>query len=161
LLEQRLKLQERLKARKKLTQSEKELSSNIYQRGVDEKGFANIRAKGDTALFGGINTNKMKERLGVKSTRALADFLPTITIKAKDFATEITNFNINKEDMKGEGKISTEHVRNNKEVRATLIRTGIYPEKLPAEEDLQKVERKLNADGKKIGNSKFVQGEVE
>lgn len=157
LLEQRLAAQERLQARKKLTKSEKELSSNIYQRGVDEKGFANIRAKGDTALFGGFNTNQMKEKLGIANSRSLADFLPTITIKAKDFATEITNFNINKEDLKGESKITSEHVRNNNEVRKTLIRTGIYPEDLPAEEDLKKIERKLTSDGKKVGKNKFLQ----
>ena len=157
LLEQRLEAQERLKARKKLTETKKELSSNIYQRGVDDQGFARIRAKGDTALFGGFNTNQMKERLGIAKSRTLADFLPTITIKAKDFAAEITNFNVRKEDMKGETKISTEHIRNNKEVRETLLRTGIYPENLPVEEDLKKIERKINSEGKKIGKSKFLE----
>lgn len=161
LLEQRLEAQERLKARKKLTETEKELSSNIYQRGVDDQGFAKIRAKGDMALFGGFNTNQMKERLGISKSRTLADFLPTITIKAKDFAAEITNFNVRKEDMKGETKISTEHVRNNKEVRKTLLKTGIYPENLPAEEDLKKIERKINSDGKKISKSKFAEEKIE
>jgi len=154
LLEERLALQERLTARKKLTKTEKELSGNLYQRGVDDQGFARIRAKGDTALFGGFNTSEMKDRLGITSSRALADFLPTITIKAKDFAAEITNFNTKKEGMFGETKISNEHIKNNKEVRQTLIRTGIYPEKLPAETDLKKIERKLTSENKKLGKNK-------
>ena len=155
LLEERIALQERLTARKKLTKTERELSGNLYQRGVDDKGFARIRAKGDTALFGGFDTAKMKEKLGVPNSRSLADFLPTITIKAKDFATEITNFNVKKEDILGETKIGNQHVRSNKEVRQTLIRTGIYPEKLPAETDIKKVERKVTSESKKLGKSKL------
>lgn len=155
ILEERLALQERLTARKKLTQTEKELSGTLYQRGVDDKGFARIRAKGDTALFGGFDTARMKDKLGTPESRALADFLPTITIKAKDFAAEITNFNVKKADMNGETKITHEHVRNNKEVRETLLRTGIYPEKLPAEEDIKKLERKLGSESKKLGKGKL------
>jgi DNA-damage-inducible protein D len=155
LLEERIALQERLTARKKLTKTERELSGNLYQRGIDDKGFARIRARGDTALFGGFGTAEMKEKLGVPSSRSLADFLPTITIKAKDFATEITNFNVKKEDVFGETKIGNEHVRSNKEVRQTLIRTGIYPEKLPAEIDIKKVERKVTSESKKLGKRKI------
>ncbi len=155
LLEERLALEERLNARKKLTKTEKELSGNLYQRGVDDQGFARIRAKGDEALFGGFSTSKMKEKLGVPSPRALADFLPTITIKAKDFAAEITNFNVKKSDLHSETKITPEHVRSNKEVRETLIRSGIYPEKLPAEEDVKKLERKIGSENKKLGKHKI------
>jgi DNA-damage-inducible protein D len=160
LLEERLEIQERLKARKKLTETEKELSSNIYQRGVDNQGFGRIRAKGDKALFNN-STAQMKERLGVKDNRALADFLPTITIKAKDFAAEITNFNVNKENLQGEHSITSEHIKNNKEVRDTLTRRGIKPEELPAEDDIKKVERKLNSDSKKLGKGKFEKEEIE
>ena len=137
LLEERLELQERLKARKKLSETEKELSGNLYQRGIDSNGFGRIRGKGDTALFK-YNTTKMKEKLGIKSNRALADFLPIITIKAKDFAAEITNFNVNKDDLHGEGSITSEHVKNNQAVRETLTTRGIYPENLTAEEDIKK-----------------------
>ena len=160
LLEQRLEIQERLKARKKLSETEKELSSNIYQRGVDNQGFARIRAKGDKALFN-LSTTEMKDRLGIKNDRALADFLPTITIKAKDFATEITNFNVNKENLQGEQNITSEHMKNNKAVRKTLAERGIYPEKLPAEEDIKKVERRLGSEGKKLGKGKFKNEEIE
>lgn len=160
LLEERLEIQERLKARKKLTETEKELSSNIYQRGVDNQGFARIRAKGDKALFN-YGTAEMKERLGIKNDRVLADFLPTITIKAKDFAAEITNFNVNKENLQGENSITSEHMKNNKAVRQTLTERGIYPEELPAQEDIKKVERKLNSDGKKLGKGKFEKEEIE
>ena len=150
LLEERMALQERLVARKKLTKTEKELSGILYQRGVDDKGFARIRAKGDSVLFGGLSTNKMKEKLGISDSRALADFLPTITIKAKDFATEITNFNVKKSDLNGETKITGEHAKSNREVRETLLRSGIYPEKLPAEQDIKKLERKLTSENKKL-----------
>ncbi len=155
LLEERMAIQERLNARKKLTKTEKELSGNLYQRGVDDKGFARVRAKGDTALFGGFSTNEMKEKLGVSDSRALADFLPTITIKAKDFAAEITNFNVKKDDLNGETKITNEHVRNNKEVRETLLRTGIHPEYLPAEKDIKKLERKIGSESKKLSKEKI------
>ena len=106
ILEQRIKEWERLQARGKLSLSEKALSGIIYERGVDNRGFARIRSKGDKALFGGFSTYQMKSKLNVPKNRPLADFLPTITIKAKDFATEITNFNIEKDDLKGEQKIT-------------------------------------------------------
>jgi DNA-damage-inducible protein D len=159
LLEENLEIQERLKARKKLTETEKELSSNIYQRGIDNQGFGKIRAKGDKALFN-TGTAQMKERLGVKSNRSLADFLPTITIKAKDFAAEITNFNVNKENLHGEHSITSEHVKNNQEVRDALTRRGILPEELPAAEDIKKVERKFRSDAKKLSKGKLEKEEI-
>jgi DNA-damage-inducible protein D len=111
LLEERIQLMERLHAREKLAATETELSKNIYERGVDNRGFAIIRSKGDWALFGGNNTSAMKRKLGVPENRPLADFLPAITIKAKDLATEITNYNVNKNDLHGENRITTEHVK--------------------------------------------------
>lgn len=150
LIEKRLADVERLQARQKLTASEKELSGIIYERVRDEKSFARIRSKGDQALFGGMNTQEMKSRLGVPKSRPLADFLPTITIKAKDFANEITNFNIKKDDLKTEPGISREHVKNNKDVRTLLTDRGIVPEKLPPAEDLKKIERRVNSDQKKL-----------
>lgn|SRR5450759_369992 len=150
LLEERIKLMERLQAREKLVAAETELSKNIYERGVDNKGFANIRSKGDWALFGGYNTSAMKRKLGIAEGRPLADFLPTITISAKQFATEITNFNVHKNDLKGETKITTEHVKNNQDVRKLLGKSGIKPEQLPAEEDIQKLKRQIQSDNKKI-----------
>jgi DNA-damage-inducible protein D len=143
LLEERISQIERIAARKKLSETEKEFSSIIFERGVDSKGFARIRSKGDKALFGGNNTIAMKKKLGVPESRAVADFLPTITIKAKDFATEITNFNVKKESLNGEPEITEEHVKNNEEVRGLLLKRGIFPEDLPPEEDTKKVERKL------------------
>ncbi len=150
ILEKRINAWERLQAREKLTLSEKELSGLIFERGVDNQGFARIRSKGDTALFGGFTTNEMKQRLQVPGSRPLADFLPTITIKAKDFATEITNFNVKKDDLKGEPAISFEHVKNNQSVRQVLKDRGIKPEELPPEEDIKKVQRKVAAEDKKL-----------
>lgn len=150
LLEDRIQLMERLNAREKLAAAETELSKNIYERGVDNKGFANIRSKGDGALFGGHNTSAMKRRLGIAEGRPLADFLPAITISAKQFATEITNFNVQKNDLKGETRITSEHVKNNLDVRKLLGQSGIKPEQLPAEEDIQKLKRRLESDNKKI-----------
>jgi DNA-damage-inducible protein D len=150
LLEKRIGEWERLKAREKLTTSEKELSGLIYERGVDHAGFARIRSRGDNALFGGTTTEQMKTKLGVPKTRALADFLPTITIKAKDFATEITNFNVKKDDLKGEQPITREHVKNNEAVRKMLKERGIEPEKLPPEEDVQKLKRRVESEDKKL-----------
>ena len=121
VLEQRVALVERMHAREKLAQTEKELSGIIYERGVDAQGFARIRSKGDEALFGGKTTIEMKKKLGVSPKRALADFLPTITIKAKDLATEITNFNVRKSDLHSEPPITDEHVKNNKNVRLSLV----------------------------------------
>jgi DNA-damage-inducible protein D len=143
LLEERIRLNERLQAREKLAVTETELSKNIYERGVDNKGFANIRSKGDWALFGGLNTRNMKKKLGIPENRPLADFLPTITITAKQLATEITNFNVKQHDLKGEARVTEEHVKNNKDVRGLLGKSGIKPEQLPAEEDIKKLERKV------------------
>lgn len=114
LIEERIRLKSQLESRDKLRASEKQLSQNIYERGVDDRGFGRIRSKGDTALFGGYTTKDMKDRLGVKSNRPLADFLPTLTIDAKNLATEMTNFNVNEKDLQGETKITTEHVQNKK-----------------------------------------------
>ncbi|MCC6462981.1 MAG: DNA damage-inducible protein D [Saprospiraceae bacterium] len=152
LIEARLRLIERLQAREKLEATETELSRLIYERGVDNSGFARIRSQGDKALFGGHNTQTMKRKLGVPGNRPLADFLPTITIKAKDFAAEITNFNVKKEDLSGEQAISREHVKNNSEVRKLLVDRGIRPEKLPAEEDIKKLERLVKGETKKSLN---------
>lgn len=150
LLEERIQLMERLHAREKLAATETELSKNIYERGVDNSGFARIRSKGDWAMFGGHNTSDMKRKLGIKENRPLADFLPTITITAKQLATEITNFNVKKNDLKGEGNITSEHVKNNKDVRALLGKSGIKPEELPAEEDIKKLERRVKSLDKEI-----------
>ncbi len=154
LLEERIQLMERLQAREKLAAAETELSKNIYERGVDNKGFATIRSKGDWALFGGNNTSAMKRKLGIAENRPLADFLPTITISAKQLATEITNFNVNKNDLKGENKITIEHVKNNQDVRTLLGKSGIKPEQLPPEEDIQKLKRRLESDNKKLLSDK-------
>jgi DNA-damage-inducible protein D len=150
LIEERLNLMSRLENRDKLRAAEKQLSQNIYERGVDDKGFGRIRSKGDTALFGGYTTEDMKQRLGVKSSRPLADFLPTLTIAAKNLATEITNYNVEEKDLKGESSITAEHVQNNKTVREMLGKRGIKPEELPAAEDLKKLERRVASDEKRI-----------
>ncbi|MDO9153524.1 MAG: DNA damage-inducible protein D, partial [Paludibacter sp.] len=155
LVEERIRLNERLHAREKLATAETELSKNIYERGVDNKGFAVIRSKGDGALFGGNNTSAMKRKLGIAENRPLADFLPTITISAKQLATEITNFNVHKNDLKGEAKITTEHVKNNTDVRELLGKSGIKPELLPAEEDVKKLERRVKAGDKEIAKNKL------
>lgn len=150
LIEERLNLLSRLEAREKLRTSEKQLSQNIYERGVDDKGFGRIRSKGDTALFGGYTTEDMKIRLGIKSNRPLADFLPTLTIAAKNLATEMTNHNVNNKNLYGEYSITHEHVQNNKSVRGMLDQRGIKPEKLPPSEDIKKLERRVVGDEKKI-----------
>jgi DNA-damage-inducible protein D len=151
LIEKRLAEMERLIFRDKLSESEKKLSGIIYERGVDGSGFARIRSKGDHALFGGRTTLDMKDKLKVPSSRALADFLPTITIKAKDFANEITNFTLKKENgIRGEEMITHEHVKNNRNVRDLLGKSGIKPEALPAEEDIKKVSRRLKSDDKRL-----------
>ena len=126
------------------------MSQNIFQRGVDDKGFGRIRSKGDTALFGGYSTEEMKIRLGVKSKRPLADFLPTLTIAAKNLATEMTNYNVESKDLQGEHPITREHIQNNKSVRDMLGQRGIKPEDLPPAEDIKKIERKVVRDEKKI-----------
>jgi DNA-damage-inducible protein D len=151
VVEQRLMEWERLHAREKLTTSEKELSGIIYERGVDNAGFARIRSQGDKALFGGYTTQDMKTRLGVPGTRPLADFLPAVTIKAKDLANEITNHNLKQNvALRGEPIIAGEHVKNNRNMRDMLAKSGIHPESLPPEEDLKKLERRLKSEGKKL-----------
>lgn len=150
LLEERLALQSRLDARQKLRESETELSKNIYQRGVDDQGFGRIRSKGDAALFGGKTTQAMKKKLDVPGKRPLADFLPTVTIAAKNLATEITNHNTNQHDLQGENAITDEHVQNNHSLRDMLNQRGIQPENLPAEEDLKKLERRVATAEKKL-----------
>ncbi len=151
ILEKRIEEWERLQARDKLSYSEKELNSIAYERGVDSKGFALIRSKGDRALFGGFSTGEMKTKLDIPKNRALADFLPTITIKAKDFANEITIFNVKKDSyMNGANQISTEHVKNNKDIRDLLLKRGIKPEELPAEEDVKKLKRRVESEDKKM-----------
>lgn len=150
LIEQRLAEHERLKAREELTATEKELSILIHERLRDDKSFGRIRSKGDQALFGGHTTAEMKTRLGVHESRPLADFLPTITIKAKDFAAEITNFNIDKDNLRTEIGITNEHVKNNTDVRQLLADRGIVPESLPAAEDIRKVERRVKTEEKQI-----------
>jgi len=150
LIEERLRLQERLQARQKLTESETELSRNIYERGVDDQGFGRIRSSGDAALFGGNTTAQMKNKLGMPSNRPLADFLPTVTIAAKNLATEITNHNVRQNDLQGELSITGEHVQNNTSVRNMLGERGIKPEELPPEEDIKKLERRVKSAEKKL-----------
>ncbi|MBM6993087.1 MAG: DNA damage-inducible protein D [Prevotella sp.] len=148
LIEQRLLEIERVKARTKLQETEKKLSGVLYERGVDGKGFATIRSKGDQALFR-LTTAQMKSKMGLPSNRPVADFLPTISIKAKDFAAEMTNVNVQQKDLYGEGQIGKEHIDNNKAVRQMMINRGIVPENLPPAEDVQKVKRRLASEEKK------------
>jgi len=149
IIEQRLLDIERVEAREKLSQTEKKLSGVLYERGVDSQGFALIRAQGDQALFGGYSTGEMKTRLNVPAKRPLADFLPTLTIKAKDFATELTKHNVIDKDLKGQQKISSEHIANNKAVRRILGERGVKPEFLPPDTDVKKVQRKIASEDKK------------
>ena len=153
IIEDRIRLMNRLEAREKLKESEKHLSKNIYERGVDDLGFARIRSKGDSALFGGLNTMQMKAKYGVKENRPLADFLPTLTIAAKNLATEMTNYNVTEKDMYGEESITEEHVDNNLSVRNMLNKRGIKPENLKPAEDLKKLERRVKSESKKIAAS--------
>ena len=153
IIEDRIRLIERLNAREKLKESEKRLSQNIYERGVDDTGFGRIRSKGDQALFGGYTTRDMKVKLGVKENRPLADFLPTLTIAAKNLATEMTNYNVEQKDLYGEPPIADEHIQNNSSVREMLGQRGIKPENLPPAEDLKKLERRVRRkeiDGRKV-----------
>lgn len=150
MIERRLLDVARVNAREKLSKSEKKLSMIIYERGVDEKSFAYIRSLGDEALFGGFSTNSMKEKLAVPANRPLADFLPTLTIKAKDFATELTSHNAVEKDLAGNDSISKEHVENNLAVRNILLERGVKPENLPVEEDVKKVQRKLVSEEKNV-----------
>lgn len=150
LIEERISYIERTEARGRLKESEKRLSQNIYERGVDDTGFGRIRSKGDQALFGGHSTQEMKKKLGVKDNRPLADFLPTLTIAAKNLATEITNYNVEEKDLQGETPITDEHIQNNKTVREMLKQRGITPEDLPPSEDIKKLERRVKTHEKKI-----------
>lgn len=149
LVEQRLLEYERVKAREKLTQTEKQLSGILYERGVDSQGFAIIRSKGDQALFR-LNTQTLKKKMGVPDNRPVADFLPTISIKAKDLASEMTGLNVQSKDLKGQTKIEQEHVDNNQAVRDMLAKRGIVPENLLPAEDVKKLQRKLDGDEKKL-----------
>lgn len=148
LIEQRMAERERVQARVKLQETEKIMSGILYERGVDGKGFAIIRSKGDQALFR-LGTSELKKKLGVPEKRPIADFLPTVNIKAKDFAAEMTNVNVQTKDLYGVEPISDEHVENNKAVRRIMLERGIVPEELPAEEDVKKVERRLAKEDKK------------
>jgi DNA-damage-inducible protein D len=150
LIQDRMNLHARLEARDWLRESEKTLSQNIYERGVDDAGFGRIRAQGDAALFGGNTTQMMKSKYGIVQTRPLADFLPTLTIAAKNLATEMTNHNVMQDDLQGERTITREHVQNNQSVRDMLAQRGIKPEQLPAEEDIKKLERRVKTDEKKL-----------
>lgn len=150
LIEERISLIERTEARGRLRESEKKLSQNIYERGVDDAGFGRIRSKGDRALFGGYSTQEMKNRLGVKDSRPLADFLPTLSIAAKNLAAEMTNYNVEEKDLFGERDITNEHVQNNSSVREMLGKRGIQPENLPPAEDIKKLERRVKSQEKKI-----------
>jgi len=150
LIEERILLHRRLEAREKLRSAEKVLSDNIYQRGVDDEGFARIRSKGDAALFGGFTTQAMKDKFGITQSRPLADFLPTLTIAAKNLAAEMTNHNVRQEDLQGEFAISNEHIQNNTSVRKMLDERGIKPESLPPEEDIKKLERRVKSEERKL-----------
>ena len=150
LIEERIAYIERTQARNRLKEPEKRLSQNIYERGVDDDGFARIRSRGDQALFGGYSTKEMKTKLGVKDNRPLADFLPTLTIAAKNLATEMTNYNVEEKDLYGELSVTTEHVQNNTEIRKMLGERGIKPEALPPAEDIKKLERRNKSQDKKL-----------
>jgi len=149
LIEQRILEKKRVKAREKLSITEKQLSGILFQRGIDSQGFAVIRSKGDQALFR-LNTQMLKKKMGVPENRPVTDFLPTISIKAKDLASEMTGLNVQSKDLKGQSRIENEHIENNKAVRDMLTQRGIIPENLPAAEDVKKPQRKLDGDDKKI-----------
>ena len=150
LIGERMQLMGRLEAREKLRASEKALSDNIFERGVDDAGFGRIRSKGDAALFGGHTTQAMKDKFGITQTRPLADFLATLTIAAKNLATEMTNHNVQQADLQGEPSITREHIQNNTSVRQMLGERGIQPETLPPEEDIKKLERRVKTEEKKL-----------
>ncbi|WP_304272261.1 DNA damage-inducible protein D [Phascolarctobacterium succinatutens] len=152
LIEEHMKNLQRLENRDKLRASEKQLSKNIYERGVDDAGFGRIRSAGDCALFG-RSTQSMKERYGVTKGRPLADFLPNLTIAAKNLATEMTNYNTEAKDLYGEPSITHEHVQNNSTIRNMLGERGIKPENLPPAEDIKKVERRVKSNEKKLAKN--------
>ena len=153
VIEQRLLDCERLKAREKLSQTEKQLSGILYERGIDNKGFAIIRSKGDQALFN-LSTQMLKKRMNVPTNRPIADFLPTISIKAKDLAAEMTNVNVQTKDLYGQSPIEKEHIDNNTAVRDMLLQRGIKPEQLSPDEDIKKVQRRVNKDNEKTLKNK-------
>jgi DNA-damage-inducible protein D len=148
IIEQRLLEAERVSARKKLSVTEKELSEIIFEQTGGNEDFALIRSKGDQALFS-KSTRAMKAQWNVPDNRPLADFAPTIILKAKDFAAEITIFNARQHGMTNESAISSEHITNNEAVRETLLERGIRPEHLPPAEDVRKLERRLVSEEKK------------
>jgi DNA-damage-inducible protein D len=150
LVEKRIAEFERVQARGKLSNSQKALSSVLFERGIDAAGFSRIVSRGDEALFGGLDTQGMKDKLGVPEHRPLADFLPTITIKAKDFANEVTHLQVKQQDLLAEPAITEEHVRNNADVRKILTDRNICPEALPPAEDVRRVQRRLKAEEKKL-----------
>lgn len=149
IIEQRLLDYERVKAREKLSRTEKQLSGILYERGIDSKGFAIIRSKGDQALFK-MSTQMLKKKMGVPSGRPVADFLPTISIKAKDLAAEMTNINVQAKDLYGQPPIEKEHVDNNSAVRDMLLKRGICPEQLSPGEDVKKVQKRIENEDKKV-----------
>ena len=149
VIEQRLLQFERVKAREKLSHTEKQLSGILFERGVDNQGFAIIRSKGDQALFR-LSTQMLKRKMGVPDNRPVADFLPTISIKAKDLAAEMTGLNVQNKDLKGHTPIEREHVENSAAVRKMLIERGIQPENLPPADDIKKIQRKLDSDDKNV-----------
>ena len=149
LVQKRILEHERVVARNKLAETENRLSGILYERGVDNKGFGIIRSKGDKALFH-LDTALLKRKLGAPDNRPLADFLPTISIKAKDFAAEMTSVNVQQKDLHGQEQITREHVDNNAAVRSMLLERGIVPEQLPPGEDVKKVERRLKSEEKSL-----------
>lgn len=149
IIEKRLREYERVKAREKLSHTEKQLSGILFERGVDNQGFAVIRSKGDQALFR-LSTQQLKKKLGVPESRPVADFLPTISIKAKDLAAEMTSLNVQNKDLKGQNPIEKEHVDNSLAVREMLTKRGIVPENLPPAEDVKKVQRRLEGEEKNL-----------
>lgn len=153
LIEERMRLNSRLEVRERLRAAETNLSRNIYERGVNEQGFGRIRSKGDQALFGGNTTQDMKNKYGIKGNRPLADFLPTLTIAAKNLATEMTNHNTEEANLQGERAITREHVQNNQSVRHMLGSRGIVPEELPPDEDIKKLERRVKSQEKKLAST--------
>ncbi len=153
LIQKRILEYERVQTRNKLPETEKRMSGILYERGVDGRGFEVIRSNGDKALFK-LDTALLKRKLGAPSSRPLADFLPTVSIKAKDLAAEMTSVNVQQKDLYGQKDIGEEHVDNNKAVSKMLLRRGIVPEQLPAGEDVRKVEKRLKSDEKKINVDK-------
>jgi DNA-damage-inducible protein D len=158
VIEERIAELERLQAREKLTLSQKALSGVLYERGIDGQGFARILSKGDAALFGGFTTQDMKKKLAIPDKRPLADFLPAITIKGKDFANEVTNMQVKQQNLHDEPRIAREHVKNNEDVRRILTDRNIRPEALPPAEDVKKVERRLKSEEKKLPKQASVLG---